>query len=852
MKKLAWGFAIACICMLSAVFFPRQVYADTTTEIDTIYPNDIIEYVDLTNISNFDITYDYVCYTLDNQKVTLFCMSSKKYSEFDGFDDIQKIKFANDNILIADSSSVKVIKNFGSTPTVTSINEINMSGCKAVDIYYNESNIFVGVINNNTFSLYRYSTNLTSSSNPTMTFNSTYFANAYLMTISDANAYIVYKTGGTNDKFTTELATLNLSSASLTFGQTFKVNAKVIDFFEFDNKDYLITSTDEILYLQSLSDNTWTDIKISTEGNIQNSNYPIFEITDITFFNNKIYVSDLHFKSIQAIEISVEPTLNLKSNEIVLASSGFSKGRFKNPNNIYIQGKILYVSDTDNNRIQIIENNNCHIIDDLSTNSRPKCLQTDTKNNLYFVTNNTDGAVLNKYAIIQNEYQKTNSYSLVDSTALGSIASLCITNSDVIYLLDITNNNIVYLNENNLVKLKNLASLGITLDENSQIEYVMGLDKLVIKSQETITIMNTDGTILAKLNIANLRKITSSFDKIIAITSNSIISYNFENNAIIPSDTISFNTTNYNCFEYDIALSQMIAFDSLRSCLVKFDCPVATNPFNFENLNDNPLDTNSKLIPLKLNDSTLIYEYPNYLGSIYNQDSSIEYCFGIEEYKSFCRIIFNNDGNLSCGFVSTDSCTKLNHTYAPITVITTNQVVPVYKYPTLLKYQGERLITQTLEINKSITLNYVFPASIDGKTFYLYQNENTIGFIFNADVVLSEAKTIKNLNTENASIKIIGSEQTNLLDQDKQTVIKVLDNNTRIYVQNYDKKQKYTKVIYKDSDLNTYTGYVLTKDIQMDKLDSSQVVLIVVIILTILLLIGIIVTFVLIKKRNSK
>ena len=207
---------------------------------------------------------------------------------------------------------------------------------------------------------------------------------------------------------------------------------------------------------------------------------------------------------------------------------------------------------------------------------------------------------------------------------------------------------------------------------------------------------------------------------------------------------------------------------------------------------------------------------------------------------------------MSCGFVSTDSCTKLNHTYAPITVITTNQVVPVYKYPTLLKYQGERLITQTLEINKSITLNYVFPASIDGKTFYLYQNENTIGFIFNADVVLSEAKTIKNLNTENASIKIIGSEQTNLLDQDKQTVIKVLDNNTRIYVQNYDKKQKYTKVIYKDSDLNTYTGYVLTKDIQMDKLDSSQVVLIVVIILTILLLIGIIVTFVLIKKRNSK
>ena len=49
----------------------------------------------------------------------------------------------------------------------------------------------------------------------------------------------------------------------------------------------------------------------------------------------------------------------------------------------------------------------------------------------------------------------------------------------------------------------------------------------------------------------------------------------------------------------------------------------------------------------------------------------------------------------------------------------------------------------------------------------LYRRDN-IGFIFNADVVLNESKTIKNLNTENASIRLIGKDNTLLLNEDKE------------------------------------------------------------------------------------
>ena len=78
-----------------------------------------------------------------------------------------------------------------------------------------------------------------------------------------------------------------------------------------------------------------------------------------------------------------------------------------------------------------------------------------------------------------------------------------------------------------------------------------------------------------------------------------------------------------------------------------------------------------------------------------------------------------------------------------------------------------------------------------------------------------------------------------------------MENHTRIYVENYDKKQTYTKVIYKDVNLNTIEGYVLTKDIKMDKLDNSQLILILVIVISLVLLASIIVTFGIIKKRNK-
>ena len=108
----------------------------------------------------------------------------------------------------------------------------------------------------------------------------------------------------------------------------------------------------------------------------------------------------------------------------------------------------------------------------------------------------------------------------------------------------------------------------------------------------------------------------------------------------------------------------------------------------------------------------------------------------------------------------------------------------------------------------------------------MLKEQDSIGFIFSVDIVLDESTNIRNLNTENATIHILdNSDSVVMLDKNQQTTIISLENNTRIYVDNYNKDSEYTRVIYKDSSLKTYEGYIETKYIQMDKLDNSEMIL---------------------------
>ena len=854
MKKVILGLFFVCLSIITAVFFSCPVNAsDKDITINTIYPEGVLDYVNLTNINCFDINNDYICYSLNDNNLHIYNLHDKNEIVLGGFHKISNIKLNGQKLIISDSNSIKFIKDL-TNPSLESLEGINLQNSKAIDIYVSNTSLQIGIIEDNKFTLYQYDANFVSNNNPISTFSSPYFNSSYMLAVNDKNAYIVYKTGESteeiNKTITTGLATFNYHDSSLTILDTFIVNAKVLDTFYLNNEEYLVTSANEILHLQNLNTSKSCDIKMSTKGDAESKIFPILNITDINFFENMIYVSDSYFKSIQAVEIFNEETLSMQSNQIILGSFGIDKGRFKSPSNIFIQGNDYFVSDTGNNRLQIIKENQSYLVDDLETDSIPHAVSLDYNQNMYFVTNTLTASQLNKYTLQDNTYTKSTMFTKVGDNNLGFVSDLCVTNSGTIYMLDYSNNQIVYMAKTSLVGILG-SDIGLSIGQHSQIEYLKHQNLIVIKNDNIISLLKLDGTKLSSIQIDNLREITVDLDAIYAITNTKISLIKVSENTLSLSNSLDITTDNFNNLTYDIANEKMVAFDNNRSCLVCFDCKLNTSLLSsITEISDTALTRQDTLLALKLN-SQPIYEYPYFVGNTFNLGDTITQAIGIEEFDDFYRILFNNNNELQSGFVPKSNIEIVNYTYNPINVITTNQIVPIYKYPTLLRLNNTRLIVGNLSINNEITLSYVYPISLDNKTFYMYQFNNSIGFIFGADVVKSDNKTIKNLNTENASINSIGSDSTTLYDFDKQTILKTLENHTRIYVENYDKKQTYTKVIYKDVNLNTIEGYVLTKDIKMDKLDNSQLILILVIVISLVLLASIIVTFVIIKKRNK-
>ena len=215
--------------------------------------------------------------------------------------------------------------------------------------------------------------------------------------------------------------------------------------------------------------------------------------------------------------------------------------------------------------------------------------------------------------------------------------------------------------------------------------------------------------------------------------------------------------------------------------------------------------------------------------------------------------MFKDNKNLKIGFLAKANAQISQHnTASKLNVKTTNQNVPVFKYPTLLKHNGEAIISEYIPIDTNITIsNKLYPVSIDNKLFYAFENNGTIGYILNTDVILNDNSSIINLYNNNATIKVIGEDTVYIYAEDKTTILATINNDDRINVENYDKHSEYTLVHFKTDKLTTITGYVKTDYIEMDKLDNSKIVLIIVIIISIIMLVVIVVSYIVIKKKKN-
>lgn len=873
MKKII----VAIFVLLFGLFFAPNNFVvsadilDKNPNVQTIYTDDVLDFKNLNDISLLAVNEKYIAYSNSNTEVTLFNKTTKTYTKNETFENIFSINFVENKLLVAEKNGIQVLDtdNFSTHKSLEGTNF--SSNLKAVDVYVDNTIIYIGYIDNGSFTLNEYTLDLDPKQNPIKELSDSSLQNATALAINDKSAYIVSKPSDT-----TTLYKLNYQSNNLE--KVVEKTLTELDTFYFDNQEYLIACTAESLCLYGGTKNQLTTIDIDQKLTISNFDY----------FNNKIYLADQRNDgTIQEyyIEIGTDgnsPTYNLKPSRILICSKSKDIGRFNNASGILVSGTNIIVADKGNNSIHLIDTlsskteyiNQIEVENSIKHFTAPSNPTLDEDLNLYFVSKNDSNSAIIKYGLdtetssvssLKYNYAKT--YDTINSVNIGSISSIS-SYKNVVYAIDYTNDKLLSITSNGI---QEKTELSFDANEKSKIICLKSSNTMAVYNNQTLYLLDSTGSVKNRLvTDEELTSITCDYNHIYGLGSNKIHIFSIVNStehSQVLTELEGIESTklaNINCISFDIASRVMYGFDCIRECLVKFDFTEIANPF--EGLSDisdtTPLTTSPLSLTLKqtkvgLDSSKItpvIYAYPNQIGTAYNLDGSITNCIGIEDYDNEYRVLFEHNNTLAVGFVSKQNVQQKESETAQTNVITINKKVPIYKYPTLLKYNGSIIKIGELEHKTVFNVSGKYAVSIDGKLFYKYEFDGKIGYIFNADIVENSNKIISTVPSTNATIKAIGADKITILksinDEENEEILE-LKNGDRVYIESYSKDSKYTKIIYTDKNQKTIEGYVLTEYVEMDKLDETKIILIIVIIVSLILLGVIVASYIVIRKKRK-
>ncbi|MBE5757480.1 MAG: hypothetical protein E7345_00930 [Clostridiales bacterium] len=864
MKKIL----LALIILATAVFvapFSYKVQAEESIKIETLYPSyiknekieKVIEYADLTDISLMTTDNNYIAYA-SNDKLNIFDNSNKTTKEVANIEKIKKIKFFNYSIICASNNTINLINPQNATNTLT-LSEISYSDNAKVNFYFDSNTLFIGIIDTH---LYIYKINITNNDIS----NSDIIKKSVELNLSEHTPFALtlnhdfcYILSENNDKSNTAdpiyLCKVNISTGNIAKEEGFKKDAKLIEVFNYNGNDYFITFINDLFILDS---NLNEIIRISTSSKKSNnsdifnfplgtqidSNFPIQSISDVQVLNNKLFVCDSDHKIIGEFNLSLDKDTNkikLVSNKVLISSSNSDIGRFDNVNNIYHYSNKIYISDTNNNRIQIIDNETSNI--DCIKNTNIKQVAVDKNGHIFYISTDNSNTV-NKY-ISEEETTSINKYK---SSLFGEIIQLELDNTNKLYLLDYTHKKIyIFTTDFEFEKYISLP----TITNNAKLEYVKDINKLVLLDNNVLYLVNeADFSSSTTFTLNNCTDITTGLSQIFALNGNKIEIISAKDGAFTKKQTIENNHfDNFSTISYDIANGKLYGFNIKRQCL-EFISLDTNLPFDNSSIsNEVALEIKNQAKPLTSLNTSAIYQYPYNLGTCYHTNEIVD-VIAIEEFDIYYKVLLNYNDTATVGYVEKEEANVIKITSDPVSVRVTNPQIPVYKYPTLLAYGSSAITVDTLDLNTIITLSAQFPVSIDGKDFYIYIYGDKFGYIFSADVVLSTGNNLTYFHNENATINSFNESSVTVYNEDLTTKVDDIANNKRIYVENFDKKSEWTQIIYKTDNNQEKIGYIKTEYINMDGLASNQIILIVVMSISIILLISIITVYFVIKKKK--
>lgn len=243
---------------------------------------------------------------------------------------------------------------------------------------------------------------------------------------------------------------------------------------------------------------------------------------------------------------------------------------------------------------------------------------------------------------------------------------------------------------------------------------------------------------------------------------------------------------------------------------------------------ENYLSTRTSTAPMvlaKTNRAVTTYDYPCFLGANLNlaNDTAI-YVMDTNDKFSLC-LITNQTSNNILTYIYTDYLTVVPNNQTATNKLVFNPTVSLYKFPSSLgnpayTISNSLVYGNTVSVTRDLTL-YEDKAGVGfyeiklGENYYYINSLSVSNYVEETDGLKTNA-TIKTTNN---------SPKTNIYNENGDKIGEI-NNETRIYVKNYDSTKNRTLINYVDDDNDdiVISAYVDTKYIEKDGISVELII----------------------------
>lgn len=864
MKKIKLTIVGLILCALCLI---PTAYASATSK-EIYYPHGIEDYVDLSTLKCFDINENDIYYATSSGKVFEYNKLSKKTTEVaTEVDNVYNINVAGEYIFVLNASNTKIFN-------------LDTSELKDVTVYTPATygNAIVKYFNNKYYYLYVQSDGVNSTlmldiCDSTLTKQSSYSyvltGGSYILDMTENYIFAKNTTGNTLYMFkqisdtTTDLTPIKDSSNNNYFtivGITASEKVKTIAVID----NHVLISANSVIDADfnenGISSFKYTDLKNGTKTITNSADIMVVKNNSVYIFNEiNANINEFSFDS------STNPSiLNFKKS--IIASKGNENGRFKNVSSVLFKAGTLYVSDSGNNRIQVVNKEEIFSYDTYGKKSSE--VVTDKTNQMYYVLTNGTNSYLYKNA---------------ETTPLATI------NNDTIISIDINIDSTIYMlsktkiyTYNGTLSNKNIIdTVANNLTENSKIRISVdytNINNPVSSLAQNAGILVSGGDTIYKVSTYQNSTYYAQIDSFQLSANIKDFSINYHNHIIALLDNGNFIRSAYkaetetiktlsgfsehNCFDVDIVSGDIYIYNNTISAFeVVHDqefSPKNTFGSYYPNL-DSTVDSQVWKYGI-LKQNTLIYDYPYYVGNTNKIKTTEKPCLIMQANEEFAYIGYVENNKLKAGYIEVSNLDggikTIGQDGKETKVRTTNKNVNVYKFPTICNVCTETF-DKEISLNKInqgtvVTTMGVYPIKFDGNYFYLVNYDGKYGYIYEKDVVLNDgiSKTIKT----NAKINIFDNRSevpVYIEGKDDANLLIYLPNDYKINAINYNKKSKYTRINFIDPYGQEREGYVLTKYIKPNGLTPAMVTAIVLIVVDAVIATAVIIFFNVYRKKQK-